>query len=301
MSFRVLIFGQNGNVSRALNTANKDLFPLKDFTFTHIGQDKCDFTVSGQLQNTLDALKPDIIINPAAYTSVDKAESEKDLAFKINFDAVHTISKWCSLNDASLIHFSTDYVFDGKKDSSWSENDLPHPLNVYGESKLASETIIKNANIAHLIFRTSWIFAPEGLNFFKTMVRLFQERSILNVVDDQTGNPTYSHSLASAVLKILPKFHSNYEKYSGIYHISNQGQTSWFEFSQEIKRNLEKHNIPLAIQKINPITTEKYGAPAKRPLHSQMDTSKLQNTFDITLPFWKCDLEKCVEEYIKNI
>lgn len=234
------------------------------------------------LQSQLEAINPDIIFNCGAYTAVDKAESEKELAFKINNSAVELIAKFSKENDVKLIHVSTDYVFDGSSSVALSEEALTNPINVYGESKLAGEVACLKENPESIIIRTSWVYSKFGNNFVKTMQRLMQERDEINVVNDQIGSPTYAADLAQAMIDII-EFS---EWIPGIFNYSNEGEISWYEFALSIKE-LGGYNC-----KVGGILSSSYPTPAKRPGFSLLNKEKIKTIYNLHVPNYKESLKK---------
>jgi len=294
---KILVFGKNGNISRALRNI---LLNDSNVTFVQTGKDEVNFLIPAQITSFLDKTKPDIIINAAAYTQVDKAESEIDDAFAINATAPGHIGNWCKANNSELIHFSTDYVFDGIQDNLWKEDSPTNPLNVYGKSKLEGEKQIERSGCKFLIMRTSWIFAPEGVNFFLTMMKLGKERESLRIVSDQIGSPTFSYSIAEAAINAAKISHSRAQYPSGIYHVHNSNFTTWFEFARAIFSMAHDRNIDLKLKSVLPISTAEYGAPALRPLNSRMDAEKFKTTFGIELPSWQDKLSECFDKYLNS-
>ena len=227
----------------------------------------------------------DTCINCAAYTAVDKAESEKDLAFVINGDAVGYLAKLCKAHQAQFIHISTDYVFDGTSDIAYSEDDSIAPVNAYGASKLKGEELAFNNNPSSIILRTSWLYSSFGNNFVKTMLRLMKERTNINVVSDQFGCPTYAHDLANVIMKIVCTDINT----QGLFNYSNSGVTTWYEFAMAIKAFTNSKC------EIRPIETIEYPTPAKRPKFSVLDTSKITAHLHLQIPNWKDSLNNCLE------
>jgi len=284
---KILVTGANGQLG---NEIRKLSFNYKNFRFIYTDINELDITILTDIQNFFYENKFDCIINCAAYTNVDKAESDIENAEKINVFAVKNLADISKQYKIPLIHISTDYVFDGDRNVPYKENAVCNPQTVYGKTKLQGEKYAANGFNA-LIIRTSWLYSSFGNNFVKTILRYGKERKELNVVSDQIGSPTYAEDLARAVLKILAQMDENPQHdFSGIYHYSNEGACSWFEFSQEIMRfsNLKC--------KINPILTKDYPTPAKRPKYSLLDKTKIKETFGIKIPFWKDSLEKCLRE-----
>lgn len=248
------------------------------------------------LHRTLEAVRPRLIVNAAAYTAVDKAESEVAQATAINATAPARMAEYAAHSGALLVHYSTDYVFDGSGEHPWREDAPTAPLNVYGTTKLAGEEAIRASGCPHLIFRTSWVYGARGSNFLLTMQRLFRERSELNIVADQIGAPTWCRSLADATAQVLAQVQSPFrgaDKPSpwGTYHMSNDGETSWHGFAQAI---LESSNLPQPPQ-LHAIASSAYPTPARRPLNSRLDNGKLARTFGVRLPDWQTALRLCLD------
>ncbi len=235
----------------------------------------------------------DFCINCAAYTAVDKAESEKEKAFLINADAAGTLASTCSDYQTKLIHISTDYVYDGSTSVSLKEEDPVAPLNVYGWSKLKGEQLILDRYPSALIIRTSWVYSAYGNNFVKTMLRLFKEKESINVVNDQYGSPTYAADLAEIIMSFIEHPEHNAD-YSGIINYCNSGVTTWFNFATAIKEYINSSC------KINPVITSQYPTAAKRPHHSVLDTSKITNMLKKDIPFWKDSLQRCLYLLTRN-
>jgi dTDP-4-dehydrorhamnose reductase len=237
---------------------------------------------------------PDLIVNAAAYTAVDRAETETDLAMQINGKAPGILGEEAARRGAALIHYSTDYVFDGTKLEPYTEDDVPAPLNAYGRSKLAGDRAVMQANPAHLIFRTSWVYAPHGKNFLLTMLRLSRERSELRVVDDQRGAPTTAALIADCTARILQRIVADgglarLRECAGLYNLTAAGTTSWHGFASEIMRATGN---PV---RVVPIPTEAYPTPARRPRNSALDTAKLANVFGVVPPDWRAGLRQCLD------
>lgn len=291
---KILLTGVNGQVGHALqNMLSKDA--LLANAVVALDRSQLDLTNIDEIRRVVQSIRPDFIINPAAYTAVDKAESEPDLAFAINATAPQVLAEEASKIGAKLIHFSTDYVYSGAKLTPYVEDDVTQPLSVYGKSKLAGENAIRKIGLSHLIFRTSWVYGAYGKNFFKTILRLASERDELRVVADQIGAPTSSTSIALAIGAVLNQWddaRSGDEK-AGIYHLVNAGQTSWHGFAtaivEEYTRLLPSHHWPplkLTPAGIHAITTQEYPTPAVRPANSCLDCNKLARDFSVTLPHW---------------
>ena len=265
---RVLLTGTAGQVGGAL-------LPLLQGRGEVLTPSLAEFDLAkpDALENELDQLRPDLIINPAAYTAVDRAEDEAELAFNINAKAPAAIARWASLHNVPLVHFSTDYVFNGEGDKPWREDSPTAPLSVYGASKLAGDNAIKAANGPHLIVRTSWVYDSKGANFLKTMARLAAERKELKIVADQIGSPTSARVIADAVATILsPDLHDVSARFSrdgGIVNVVGAGETSWHGFATAIVAGLKSRGANLQVEKIEPIGTKEFPTKAKRPGNSR--------------------------------
>ncbi|MGH6885060.1 MAG: dTDP-4-dehydrorhamnose reductase [Geminicoccales bacterium] len=267
---KILLIGASGQVGWELRRTLAPLGEVKGFD--RFGLDVADAPV---LVATVRALQPEIIVNAAAYTAVDKAESERHQAFAVNATAPRVLAEEAKRIGALLVHYSTDYVFDGGKAAPYVEDDTPHPINVYGESKLAGEQAIAKSGCRHLTLRTSWVYGPRGRNFYLTMLRLAKERPKLEVVDDQVGAPTSSIAIARATATLVEK------GAQGLYHVTAAGETSWCGFARAI---LKGAGIPTPV---TPIRTEDYPTPAKRPRNSRLDCSRLRADFGTDLASWE--------------
>ncbi|MGB9130315.1 MAG: dTDP-4-dehydrorhamnose reductase [Thiobacillus sp.] len=283
---RILLTGVNGQVGWELQ---RTLAPLGEV----IAADRSvlDLADTAGIRRCVAAIAPDLIVNPAAYTAVDKAESEPELAHAINADAPGELAA-CGI---PLVHFSTDYVFDGRKAGAYTEDDTPNPLGVYGASKLAGEQAVARAGIPHLILRTSWVYGLRGRNFLLTMQRLARERESLSVVDDQFGAPTWSRLIAEATALTIARWleRTDQTATSGLYHLSCDGRTSWHGFTAAILEHLAQTDTKLA--KLSAIPTSGYPTPAARPANSQLNCGKLAATFGVRLPDWENALGLCLD------
>lgn len=283
---RILLTGVNGQVGWELQ---RTLAPLGEV----IAADRSllDLADTASIRARVAALAPDLIVNPAAYTAVDKAESEPELAHAINADAPGALAA-CGI---PLVHFSTDYVFDGRQAGAYTEADAPNPLGVYGATKLAGEAAVQRAGIPHLVLRTSWVYGLRGRNFLLTMQRLARERETLAVVDDQFGAPTWSRLIAEATALVVARWTERTDQIatSGIYHLTCGGRTSWHGFTAEILAHLAKPGEKLA--RLTAIPSSGYPTPAARPANSQLDCGKLAATFGVRLPDWEAALALCLE------
>ena len=292
---KILLTGSNGQVGFELN---KKLSALGEVIATD--REELDLTNLNAIRTFIDHTKPDIIINPAAYTAVDKAESEPELAYQINTLAPEVLADKARELDIPLIHFSTDYVFDGLKKDAYVETDKTNPQSVYGKTKCEGEEKICT-HAKHIILRTSWVFGCHGNNFLKTMLRLITEKESLNIVGDQWGSPASSSMLADVTFKIVDTIfkNKNFNDY-GTFHVTNEGQTNWHEYASLIASEAMKLNIKVtcAPDKIHPILTSEYPTAAKRPNNSRLNTDKLKKTFMLELPHWELEVKKVLREII---
>ena len=296
---KILLTGVNGQVGHTLKTT------LADSELVALSREQLDLTKSHDIRRVIREIKPNLIINPAAYTAVDKAESEPELAFAINATAAQILAEEAARLNAGLIHFSTDYVYDGTKTKPYVETDAVNPVSIYGKSKLAGEDAIRAVGLPHLILRTSWVYGAYGKNFLKTILRLAAERDSLSIVGDQVGAPTSSKSIADATLKLVNAWQPAQENQSGIVHFTNTGETSWHGFSCEI---MNEYSVLMAIKRwpalktnvenIVAITTANYPTPAARPANSRLNNAKLKQVFDIELPTWQQGLQQAMQTLI---
>jgi len=278
---KILVIGKNGQLGKSIHRLVVNTRQADDFIF--VDREGMDLSKNESITNYFNGKKFDIIINCAAYTAVDKAEEEVELANQINHLAVRQLAQIAKKQRAKLIHISTDYVFDGESDKPYTETDAVNPVNVYGKTKLAGEKEVQKVMPTNaIIIRTSWVYSKYGNNFVKTMLRLGKERNELNVVSDQIGSPTYAIDLASAILKIIKKkeFRES-DQATKIYHYSNEGEISWYEFTKEIFK------IAKIDCKVSPIITQQYPTPAKRPRNTLMNKEKIVRTFSMDTSSWK--------------
>jgi dTDP-4-dehydrorhamnose reductase len=284
---RILVLGRHGQVGAALTQSMQGLGEL-------IALDRAQLDLSNPdaIRTALRELQPQMIINAAAYTAVDAAESDEATAFQVNAEAPRVIAEESERLGAALIHYSTDYVFDGGKQGSWLEDDAPAPLSVYGRSKLAGEQAITDVGGSHLILRTSWVYGLHGKNFLLTMLKLAETRDELAIVDDQIGAPTWAVTIADATAAIIRDSGESAQlaALSGIYHLCAGGHTSWFGFAQAIFAHASIERKP----KLRPITTAEYPTPAKRPSNSMLNTDKFRHTFG-DLPAWDNAIQTCMQ------
>ena len=297
---RILLFGKGGQVGWELQ---RSLAPLGELIALDTdSQQPCgDFTRLEDIAQTVRAIAPDVIVNAAAYTAVDKAESEPELVRTINALAPGILAREARKLDSWLIHYSTDYVFDGSGSKPWLETDPTGPLSVYGSTKLAGEEAIRAAGCHHLIFRTSWVYAARGGNFARTMLRLAQERERLTVIDDQIGAPTGADLLADATAHAIRTARQQPEL-SGLYHLAAAGETSWYGYACFVLNLARQAGIEfkVAAENVIPVPTSAFPLPARRPLNSRLDASKLQTTFDLHLPLWQTGVARMLSEILEK-
>lgn len=297
---RILVTGAGGQIGGALAArlaASHEVVAATRATL--------DLAQPGGIAARLDALKPDLIVNCAAYTAVDRAEDERDLAFAVNATAPGALAVWAAANGVPLIQLSTDYVFDGRGSAPFREDDKPAPLSVYGASKLAGEEAVRAAGGAHLIVRTSWIYAAEGANFLRTVVRLAQEREELRIVDDQTGAPTPASLVADGIVAIgercAPDVAEAFGRAHGVVHLCAAGETSWFGFANAIVEGLRARGVPLAVKRIVPIASEDFPAKARRPRNSRLSLARARSVFGIAPAGWDAVLDAELTKIARDI
>ena len=297
---KILLFGMNGQVGWELQ---RSLAPLGELVaLCRDSQNYCgDLTDPEGIASTVRSVAPDIIVNAAAYTAVDKAESEPDMARAINAHAPAVMAREAKQANAWLVHYSTDYVFDGSGDRPWLEKDAAGPLGVYGSTKLEGEQLIQQSKCHHLIFRTSWVYGARGGNFAKTMLRLAGERDSLSVINDQFGAPTGADMLADVTAHTIRSAKGRTEL-SGLYHLVAGGVTSWHGYASFVIDFARQAGISLkvATEAIKPVPTTAYPTPAKRPLNSRLDTRKLEISFDLNLPEWQTGVARMLSEILEK-
>ena len=294
---KILLLGANGQVGHELR---RSLAPLGDLVVaTRSGAlddgapcEIADFDVPDALPALIHRIAPDVVVNAAAYTAVDRAKSDRDAAFRANAEAPQRIAEACAARDALLVHYSTDYVFDGTGKRPYREEDPTCPLGVYGESKLAGELAIQASGVRHMIFRTAWVYASHGKNFMRTMLRLAAERDELRVIADQIGTPTPASLIADVTAIVL----AHPYRQSGIWHLTASGETSWYGFAEAIVAAAHYRGLIAAAPRVVAIATADYPTPAERPAYSCLDTARLVSDFALDLPEWREALAKTLEE-----
>lgn len=296
---RVLLLGKNGQVGWELQRA---LAPLGEVIALdrHAQNGLCgDLSNLQGLSDTVHSLAPDVIVNAAAHTAVDKAESEPELAHTVNALASEVLAQEADRHGAWLIHYSTDYVFDGSGEKPWLETDMTAPLSVYGATKLEGERRIQQSGCRHVIFRTSWVYGARGNNFAKTMLRLAQERDSLNVINDQIGAPTGAELLADVTAHVI-RTALHRPEVSGLYNLVADGEVSWHGYASFVLDFARKAGLPIKVapDNVHPVPTSAFPTPAKRPHNSRLDTSKLENTFNLVMPIWQTGVTRMLNEIL---
>lgn len=304
---KILLLGKNGQLGWELQRSLAPLGELVALSHNpaenalHQNQPLCgDLGNLQGLTETVQHLRPDLIVNAAAYTAVDKAENEPELARRINATAVGILAQQAQALGAAMVHYSTDYVFDGSGEQPRDETATPAPLNVYGQTKLEGEQLLQQHCPKHLIFRTSWVYAAHGNNFAKTMLQLGQERKRLSVVNDQFGAPTSAELLADITAHAVRQLLAGDAACAGLYHLVADGQTSWYDYACFVLDAARRAGLPLqtAPDAITAIPTSTFPTPATRPHNSRLATHKLQKTFGLTLPHWQCGLQRMLDEVL---
>ncbi|NQW51177.1 MAG: dTDP-4-dehydrorhamnose reductase [Rhodospirillales bacterium] len=293
---RILVTGVTGQVGSAL-TRKLAAFGI----VVPASRTVLDLTQPQDIASRLDDIAPDVIVNPAAYTAVDRAEDERDLAFRVNAEAPRALAEWSARRRIPLLHFSTDYVYSGRGTTPWKEGDETGPLSIYGASKLAGEAAIREVAGQHLIARTSWVYAPTGSNFLRTMVRLAQEREELRVVADQIGAPTSATIIADALAAFFasPEGVSGViQRADGLLHVAATGSTSWHGFATAIVEGLRARGVPLKVERVVAIGTADYPTKAHRPINSRLDLSKLSEVLGHSTPDWSAGLATVLDEFV---
>ncbi|ORM53627.1 dTDP-4-dehydrorhamnose reductase [Pantoea conspicua] len=293
----ILLFGKNGQVGWELQRA---LAPLGNLIVVdRHSSDYCgDFENPRGIAETVRKLKPAVIVNATAYTAVDKAESEQDKARLVNATSIEALAQAAEEIGAWLIHYSTDYVFDGSGEEAWLEDDATAPLNVYGQTKLEGEQAIARCMTRYLIFRTSWVYAAKGNNFAKTMLKLAKERETLSVINDQFGAPTGAELIADSTAHAI-RSALNDDNVAGTYHLIAAGETTWHAYASKVIEFAKEQGVELKVQVINPVPTSAFPMAAKRPANSRLNTEKFQHTFGLTLPDWTLGVERMLLETLQ--
>jgi dTDP-4-dehydrorhamnose reductase len=298
---KILLLGKNGQVGWELQ---RSLAPLGELVALDRGGDaglSGDLADGPGIMATVSQVKPDVIVNAAAYTAVDKAESEPEAAHRINADGPGALARAAAESGALLVHYSTDYVFDGSGDQPWKEGDKTHPLSVYGRTKLDGEQKIRDTGCPHLIFRTSWVYAARGGNFAKTMLRLARERETLSVIDDQIGAPTGADLIADVTAHAIARARTT-PTLSGTYHLVAAGETSWHAYARFVLEKARQAGIELKTppKAVAPIPSSAYKVAAQRPLNSRLDTSLLRQSFGLSLPGWQAGVDRMLTEILER-
>ncbi len=293
---KILLLGKDGQVGWELQRA---LAPLG--LLTALNRHECDLADSAQVQAVLAQVEPEVIVNAAAYTAVDKAETDQALARRINVDAVAELALYAREMGSLLVHYSTDYVFDGSKPEAYVEDDSTHPLSVYGQTKLDGENKVRDALCRHLIFRTSWVYAARGGNFARTMLRLASDRETLNVIDDQIGAPTSAELIADVTAHALRDVLSGRAP-GGTYHLAAAGETSWYGYAKFVidRARQQGQTLALAADGLKPIPASEYPLPARRPQNSRLNTHLLERSFALKLPHWEAGVSRVLDEWQSN-
>ncbi len=292
---KILIFGKNGQVGRACT----HLFQQHNIDFVGIGREECNLYKTTDIKTVLNQHSPNVIINAAAYTAVDLAESETENAFQINAIAPRIMAEYAKVNNVFFIHYSTEYVFDGSQKDAYVETDKTNPLNIYGQSKLKGEQNIVSSGCQYVILRTSWVYSAHGKNFVKTILNLAKNKKTIQIVNDQFGSPTSASLLAEATLAILQKYEFDKGEF-GLYHFAPKGITNWHEFATSIALNAKAKNIKLELDHKNiiGIQSAEYKTAAQRPKNSTLNTNLFERTFDFAMPLWSDELEKQFKNFI---
>lgn len=295
----ILLIGKDGQLGQELQTHLSESNDIKA-----VGRETLDLSATDQIRQIIHELQPNVIVNAAAYTAVDKAETDIELANTINGTAPTVMAEAAQSCGATLIHVSTDYVFDGTKNTPYLEDDPTNPLGAYGQSKLLGEQGVRERCDRHLILRTAWVYGAGGKgNFVKTMLRLGKDRDELRVVVDQVGTPTWTGHLADVIVQIISKLNATTDKAHfpfGTYHVTNSGAISWYDFAIAIFEEAACLNVPLKIKRVVPITTAEYPTPTKRPAYSVLSHQKITSLLDASPPHWRKDLRQMLKAYTQH-
>jgi len=292
---RILVIGKIGQIGWSLQ---RTLIPLGEIVAKdHI---QLDLANPDLIVKVVREVRPTLIVNAGAYTAVDKAESEQDLAMAINGTGPGILAEEAKKLGAGIVHYSTDYVFDGTKGSPYTEDDTPKPLNTYGKSKLAGDQAVQDAGAPYLIFRTSWVYGMRGQNFLRTILHLFHEREEIRIVDDQFGAPTWSRLITETTAQVLaqifsPQTKGSLKDFSGIYNLSCAGKTSWYGFTAAIAEHVARNHLAPKVSRIAPIPSSDYPTPAKRPAYGVLSHDKLRKTFGVVMPSWENQMALCLD------
>lgn len=294
---RIVVFGSMGQVAWELR---RSLQPLGEVI--SLGQAQCDQRVPGAARDCIETLRPAVVVIASAYTAVDSAEDDGETARRLNAEAVGEIGAASRQVGAAVVHYSTDYVFDGRSMQAYAEHDATNPQSVYGQTKLAGEELLRDVNPAHLIFRTSWVYGARGKNFVLTILRAALQRPVLRVVDDQCGSPTWSRTIAEVTSQVLARALASgsltevLAAHGGVYHLASAGDTTWYEFARRLGDWLKHRNPGTTVAEVLPTTTAAFGAKAPRPSNSRLDCRRLEKEWQIRLPRWDADLSLVLEE-----
>ena len=297
---KILLLGKNGQVGWELQRSLAPLGELVALDRHSVDGLSGDLSDLDALRATIRRVSPDVIVNAAAYTAVDKAESDKELADRVNGEASRVMAEEAASLDAWLIHYSTDYVFSGEGSTPWMETDAVAPVNHYGASKLAGEQAIAASGCKHLVFRTSWVYGARGDNFAKTMLRLAKDRESLGVIADQIGVPTGADLIADVTALAIQQAIRRPSTLSGLYHLAAAGEVSWYDYASLVIGFAKAHGEELAVTAINPIDTKDYPTPARRPLNSRLNTQKLRDNFSVHLPDWRSGVTRMLREVLNK-
>nr|WP_319555507.1 dTDP-4-dehydrorhamnose reductase [uncultured Vibrio sp.] len=285
---KVIVTGSNGQVGACLTSKLKLRADVELFTF---GSKELDITDSSRVTSVIRSIQPNVIINAAAYTAVDKADQDSQRCYAVNDIAVENLAKAANQVNALILHISTDYVFDGESSKPYTEKDIENPQNIYGHSKLQGEQKLMTFCSQYAVLRTSWVFGKVGNNFVKTMLRLSSTRDQISVVNDQVGAPTYAGDIARTLIIMMDRMLSTQEDLSGIYHYSGFPHVSWCQFAEEIFSNVTSQIDPNKKMIVHPISTDEYPTPAKRPLDTRLDCRKIEKVFSVKPSLWKNELK----------
>ena len=294
---KILLLGCNGQVGWELQRSLQPLGEVVACDFDSAGALRADFTRPVEVAALVDAFRPQVIVNSAAHTAVDKAEAEAELARLVNATSVGALAERARAHDALLLHYSTDYVYDGSGSTPREETAPTGPLSVYGRTKLEGEELVRASGCRHVILRTSWVYAARGHNFIRTMLRLAAERDALSVIDDQVGAPTGADLLADVTAQIISRLQAG-QGAAGTYHCVAAGETSWFDYARFVIEwaRVNGQPVKVAAEAIRPVPTSAYPTPARRPLNSRLSTARLQQAFSLTLPPWQVGVERMLRE-----